>query len=118
MMVESQEYLFGWLAYFGAVACLLVVFWFMTKPLPWVYLRQSLRLIAATLFLVPVEVEGAVGYWSPAWIKGLLHLVFSEIEAFLPVGKSILIAILAVLMFYFIVHILLHFFRAKGAKSA
>jgi hypothetical protein len=104
-MFSFEEYIIGWAVYLLAVLGILAVFWRMTRAIPWFYVKQSLRLIVATLFLVPTFVEkqittASMEYLAPAWVKGVLQLVFSSPEKALPVGKMLLICILGAYIFY------------------
>ena len=112
-MFSPQEYIIGWSLYLLAVLGLLVVFWHITRPIVWVHLKGSLRLLVATLLLLPSSVENAATYWAPAWIKAFLQLVFGGFDEFLPIGKQLLIAILIVLMIYLLLLIALHLYRKR-----
>lgn len=113
-MFSFQEYLGAWLVYIVCVVGLLAVFWRITKHLPWFYLKQCLRLTVASLLLVPAVVEGNTLYWAPAWIKGLLSLIFSGGEGFWPIGKLLLIAVIASFIIYLLLLIIQHFYRQRS----
>jgi hypothetical protein len=113
-MFSPQEYIIGWCLYIIAVVGLLVVFWHITRHIPWFYFKQSLRLIVAALLLLPASVEDAAAYWAPAWIKGFLQLVFGGgMEAFIPIGINLLIAALGALLTYLLLTLAIHFYLKK-----
>ena len=55
-MLEHNEYLMTWGAYYGAVLGLLLVWWGLTRPIPWLWLKQPLRLLVGAVLLVPAPV--------------------------------------------------------------
>jgi len=118
-MFSFQEYISTWLFYVVCVVVLLAVFWRISKGIPWLHVKQCARLAVASLLLVPAIVDGTTLYWSPAWIKGVLTLIFSGQESFLPIGKILLIAVLASFVIYFLLLIALHFYKQqRQAKSS
>ncbi|MGH1486603.1 MAG: hypothetical protein ACRBCI_10315 [Cellvibrionaceae bacterium] len=116
-MFSAQEYIVGWLVYLIAVVGLLFIFWRMTRRIPWLYLKQCLRLIVATVLLLPAAVDDATHYWAPAWIKGFLQLVFGEMEQFLPIATNMLIAALGSIIVYVLLVIAMHFFYKEYYKK-
>ncbi len=112
-MFSIEEYIIGWAVYLVAVIGLLAVFWRMTRSIPWLYFKQSLRLVVAALLLLPATIEAMPTYWAPAWVKGLLHLIFSGVEGFWPVGRSLLIGVLFTLVVYLVLLIVTHFYQQK-----
>lgn len=99
-MFSFQEYLIGWILYLCCMVGLLAFFWRITRAMPWLHLKQCSRLSVATLLLVPTRVDAALGYWAPAWVKGLLHGVFYGFEAFWPIGRGLLAIMGFVLVVY------------------
>ena len=102
-MFSFEEYLWGWGIYLLSAIALLVVFWRLTKAIPWFYFKQCLRLISATLLLTPAIIEDTTYFWSPAWVQGFLQLVFAGTEGFMPIGRHLLIAVCAVLIIYLVI---------------
>ena len=102
-MFALEEYLWGWIIYLLAAIGLLTVFWRVTQSIALIYLKQSLRLIIATLLLTPALIENTSWLWSPAWVQGLLQLIFVGMDGFLPVGRHLLIAVCAILIVYLLV---------------
>lgn len=117
-MFSFQEYLSGWLFYMLCVVALLAVFWQLTKRIPWVHVKQCLRLSVASILLVPAVVEDATLYWAPAWIKGLLTLIFSGEEGVWPIAKLLLIAVLVSFIIYLLLLIAVHFYRQWRDKKS
>lgn len=116
-MFGPQEHLIGWLIYFGTTMLILVVFWQLTRPIPWLYLKQGLRLVGTIFLLVPIGVEDT-SFYAPAWVVGFLQLIFSGVEGFMPIGHLLLTAVLIGLIVYVIASIAWFFYSAKRNKSA
>lgn len=112
-MFSFQEYLLGWSIYLVSVLGLLLIAWHITRPIPWLYIQQPLRLVLATFLLLPTTVENAPLHLAPAWIKGLLQLVFGDMEGFLPVGRYLLLAVLLALLLYFLLAIGLFIYQRQ-----
>ena len=99
-MFSFEEYLWGWSIYILAVLGLLMAFWRLTRSIPWFYLKQCLRLVVATLLLTPAMVGSSNLYWAPAWIQGVLQLIFVGLDDFYPIGRLLLMVVLIALVFY------------------
>lgn len=108
-MFTAEEYITGWCIYLVAVLGLLVLFWVITRDLPWHHLKQSLRLIVATVLLVPGIVENAPGFLAPAWVKGILQLIFTGADGFIPIAQWMSSWLIAVLFIYMFLSIGLHY---------
>lgn len=81
-MLEQNEYLITWGAYFGAVLGLLLVWWTMTRPIPWLWLKQPLRLFVAAILLVPAPVAADRAELAPALIVWLFDsLLIKDVES-------------------------------------
>lgn len=117
-MFSFEEYIIAWSVYLVSVIVLLAVFWQLTKRIPWLYVKEPLRLLAASLLLVPALVDGTNTFWAPAWIKGLLHLIFSGPEGFWPIGKLLLIGVLATLIVYLLLSIVVRLYQLKRKPKA
>ena len=65
-MLESYEYVAAWSAYYLAVIGLLAVWWRITRPLPWTFLKQLLRVLVAAVLLVPAPVAADMSELCPA----------------------------------------------------
>ena len=116
-MFSFQEYIIGWVIYLFSTVGLLFVFWHLTRNIPWFYFKQSVRLVMATLLLVPAAVEDADLYLAPAWIKGFLQLIFSGLEGFTPVARGLLISILLAFIIYLLLLIVQTLFRRKFPQN-
>lgn len=112
-MLQFEEYSTAWLIYFAAIIGLLVVTWRICRPIPWRYLRRVLLVTVAVLFLTPVLSES--GYWAPAWIVASLELLFSGVEAVMPIVTIVVKVWGVTLVVYTILHLL--FFRGKKEKA-
>lgn len=99
-MFSAAEYIAGWLVYLMTIAGALVVFWRLTRCVSRLHLKQCLRLSVATILLLPATIDETTHYWAPAWIKGVLQLVFGEMEHFLPVATTLLITVFGVIAVY------------------
>lgn len=99
-MFTFEEYVIGWLVYMGLIVGVLAIFWWLTRPIPWLYLKQVLRLIVSAILLVPVSVPETTNLWAPAWIVGALELIFGGLDGFMPIGQVLLIAISVALVVY------------------
>ena len=106
-MFSFSEYLMVWLIYLLCVLGLLAVFWRMTRTISWLYFKQSMRLVFAILLLIPARVEEAPLYWSPAWVKAILMVVFSDGEEIWKTVKLLLTGSLLALLVYCVLLIVL-----------
>lgn len=117
-MFSFQEYIIGWAVYLITVIGLLFCTWYITRGIPWLYVKQVLRLIAATLFLTPIAIDNTTAFYAPAWIKAGLQLVFEGVDGFMPVGHLLLMVLLGVLLVYVLLLIGLQLYRRhKNAES-
>lgn len=113
-MFTFEEYLTGWLIYMGLIVGVLGVFWWLTRRIPWLYFKQILRLVVSAILLVPVRVPETADLWAPAWIVGALELIFSGVDAFMPIAQALLIAIgIALAVYALLVLFKLFIFRKK-----
>ena len=55
-MLFQKEYLMVWGVYTLAVLGIMLVWWGMTRPIPWRWIKQPLRLMPMALMLVPAPV--------------------------------------------------------------
>ena len=117
-MFSLEEYLWGWGVYLLASIGLLLVFWRLTRSISWLYVKQSVRLIVATLLLTPALVENTTNSWSPAWVQGFLQLVFVGTEGFIPIGRLLLLAVCIVLISYLLISIAQQLYRRQVAKRS
>ncbi len=81
-LIELREYLWAWLVYIAGCVVLLSIGWGWTRNLPWLWLKNSLRLGVAALLLTPIPHEDAAHLWVPAVIvAGLGWLTGDEVAA-------------------------------------
>ena len=117
-MFSFQEYLIGWLVYVAATLGVLLAFWRLTRHLPWFYAKQCLRLAVAAILLVPMTISSDSFYWAPAWIQGILLLIFEGMEGFWPVARILLLAMLLALLVYLLLELaILAYKRRKQADT-
>lgn len=112
-MFTFEEYFIGWLVYFAFIIGVLAVFWWLTKAIPWINVKNALRVMVSAVFLVPVRVPETDALWAPAWIVGALELIFSGVEAFIPIGQTLLIAAVLALLIYCVLYSLWWYLRSK-----
>ena len=115
-MFTFEEYIFGWAVYLTSAVGLMGLFWYLTRNF-WFYPKQCLRLLLATLLLLPAEVENASDYLAPAWIKAVLTLIFSGFEAFIPVGNKLLMASSTVIFIYLLILLAGKLYSLKFSKA-
>ena len=65
-MLEQNEYLVTWGSYILAVLGVMLVWWAMTRPIPWRWLKQPLRLLLTAILLVPAPVAADRAELAPA----------------------------------------------------
>lgn len=73
-MLEQNEYLVTWGVYILAVLGVMLVWWAMTRPLPWLWLKQPLRLLLTAILLVPAPVAVDRPELAPAFFVYLFDL--------------------------------------------
>lgn len=116
-MFSFQEYISAWLIYMACSLGLLVVFWQMTKHIPWYYLKQSLRLIAASLLLTPNLIENSTVFWSPAWLQSLLKLIFNGTDDIFSSIRILLISVLFTLLVFFVLSMIIILYKKQKSNS-
>ncbi|MCG8535575.1 MAG: hypothetical protein MI808_10815 [Pseudomonadales bacterium] len=65
-MLESSEYVLAWLAYLLSAVGVLAVWWRVTRFIPWMPLKQLLRVLVAAPMLIPAPVAEGALEWAPA----------------------------------------------------
>lgn len=112
-MFSTQEYLTTWAAYLLSSAGLMVVWWYMTKLLPFAVLRNMLRVSVAVALVMPYPVPGQEGFLAPATMMTFLEGLFFEDYGFSHAGIPLLIAVVAANVIYLIVDLSLYALRGK-----
>ena len=77
-MLESFEYVLAWVVYFAAAVGVMAVWWRITRYLPWLQLRQLLRVLVAAALLVPAPVSSLHPDWAPAIFVLLFDMTLVE----------------------------------------
>ncbi|MFT7223688.1 MAG: hypothetical protein ACI82Z_001228 [Cellvibrionaceae bacterium] len=112
-MFTFQEYIIAWTIYLISALSLMGVFWYLSRNIP-TYARQCLRLLLATLLLLPTPVEGLHDYLlAPAWTKGLLELLFSGTEGAISAAKELLGTSVVVISVYLLLFAIQKLYRRK-----
>ena len=110
------EYVSAWLVYLLSAVGLLVVCWRICRGIPWVFLRRTLLVTAAVVLLTPAV--GVNQYWAPAWVIGMLELLFTGLEETMPAFQILMVVWLVALLAYIL--LITTFFllaRNKGKAS-
>lgn len=117
-MFTFEEYLIGWLVYMALIVGVLAVFWWLTRSIPWLYFKQVLRLIVSAILLVPVQIPETDALWAPAWVVGVLELIFAGPEGFMPIGLMLLVAVAIALCVYIVLLFAAAIIRTKKPSPA
>ena len=81
-MLDFAEYTITWAIYLLAALGLLAVWWRMTRVIPWVTVKQVLRVLVAAVILMPAPVVYGSTEWAPALFVLLLDItVVKETDA-------------------------------------
>lgn len=116
-MFSAEEHLYGWLIYMAFLIGVFVVFWRLTRRIPWLYTKQAVRLIGSAVLLVPIPVQQGSVFWAPAWVVSILEFIFNGLEGFLPIGRVIIIGVLIALMVYCVLLMVFQIYRQKIQKQ-
>lgn len=102
-MFTAEEYLTGWLIYLMGAVCALVVWWFMTKKIPYKTPRNILRLCIAVILIMPYPVAYQNAHLAPAFFSSMLEGLFIKDQGFARAGVPILLSMsIAVALYLFI----------------
>lgn len=98
-MFFENDYHVAWLSYFGGFVLFFAVLWYITRNLPWLPLRYSLRLLAAAFFLTPWYTDAEREFLSPAWLMTMFEGVFEDDfeRAGLPLALSMTLSLILLL---------------------
>ncbi len=102
-MLNSQDYMMSWLTYMAGAIGLLVVWWFITRKIRLKVLKDILRIVAATLLLVPYPVLNQEEFLAPAMGMSFLEAIFGQSEGFSRAGFPVLIVLAFVIALYLII---------------
>lgn len=101
-MLEQNEYLITWGFYTAAVLGVMLVWWAMTRPIPWRWLKQPLRLLVTALLLVPAPVAADRVELAPAifiYLFDVLMVKEGDAErALLYLGYGLLLGMVVVVL--------------------
>ena len=81
MLISGSAYVTAWVVYLACFAIAFFAFTRLIRNLRPVGLRQFLKGLAIVLFLTPVEVSGAKGWYVPAWLEGGYETVLGDTNA-------------------------------------
>lgn len=104
-MLTMTEYIVSWLIYLVGVLGAIVVWWMITRKIPYLLLRNILRFNAAVILLVPYPILGYEQLMAPAFIMSLLEWLFSDV-GFLRSGTVVIVAVLVVNVSYLVLALL------------
>lgn len=113
-MLQLQEYSLVWAIYYVAIVGLLMVTWRLFKGIPWRYLRRLLWITVLVLLATPAI--GQSNYWAPAWIIGILELLFGGVESAEPAGRILLMMWVVCVTSYTVVSLIKFLFKLKAAQ--
>lgn len=116
-MLTGEDYVTSWVMYLAGAVGLLVVWWFITRPIGIKVVRDILRLTAATFLLVPFPVLNQEQFWAPALGMSLLEAVFGQSQGFNRAGVPVLIVWTFVIAFYLLVDTLWQRYRQRSLTA-
>ena len=76
--MSIDAYGLAWLVVFGAGLATLAFWFLLTRPVPWFWLRTTLRCVVAGWLLLPAPVPNYPGQYAPAFVVALFELVFQK----------------------------------------
>lgn len=100
----------------GAIG-LLVVWWFITRRIRIKVVKDILRLVAATLLLVPYPVLNQEEFLAPAMGMSFLEAIFGQSEGLARAGLPVLIVLTFVVAVYLLIDTVWVRFRQKKLKD-
>ena len=77
-MYNTENYLWGWIAYTSGVICLLWVAWYLLRNIRFSTLRQLLLMLLAIFFLTPVTAYTDNAHLAPAFFVSLYEGLMSN----------------------------------------
>ncbi len=118
-MLSAQEYLIAWLVYLVGVLGGMVVWWYITRKIPYNYLRNLLRLLVAVVVLVPYPLMEDEQFMAPAFIMSLLEWLFEPEVGFLRAGTVVIVSAFLVIVFYSLIDVAWRFWvvRRRAANA-
>ena len=100
--MDVGNYGMAWLVVAGAGLATLGCWFLLTRPIPWLWLRTTLRCVVAAWLLLPAPVPGYDGQYAPAFIVALFEFAFQKAGApeaafrILALGTGVVLALLIV----------------------
>lgn len=110
-MIVSQSYLIAWGVYLLAATGLIIVFWRMTRSIPYKDLTKILRLVVIVLLLTPVDIGLDAKWFAPAYLVGGYEWVMGNSHLAIKAGIHLLGALTlltALLTLEYVIRKLLH----------
>lgn len=110
-MIVSQSYLMAWGVYLLSAIGLIIVFWRMTRPIPYKDVAKVLRLVVIVLLLTPVDIGPEAKWFAPAYLVGGYEWVIGNSHLAIKAGIHLLGALTlltALLTLEYVVRKLLH----------
>lgn len=116
--MSINEYGMAWLVVLGAGLLTLGLWFLLTRPIPWPWLRTVLRCLVAAWLLLPAPVPNHDGQYAPAFIVALFEAVFQRDGAPEQALKILLAGSLAVLLLLLLGPLTRRFFNRDRAAGA
>ncbi|UZE97797.1 hypothetical protein [Alkalimarinus alittae] len=114
-MIVSQSYLIAWGIYLLSALGLIIVFWRMTRSIPFKDVKKVLRLVGVVLLLTPVDLGLEATWFAPAYLVGGYEWIIGNSHLAIKAGIHLLGALTlltALLTLEYIVRKLLHLQQA------
>lgn len=114
-MLDYTEYTIVWCLYLLAMVGLLVVWWRITRPIPWTTPKQLLRVLLAAPLLIPAPVAVGTSDWAPAIFVLLFDMTLVDESAPLRALPFLIYALILGLLL-FAADALFRYWRDKKAS--
>ena len=114
-MYNTENYLWGWIAYASGVMCLLSVGWYLLRNIRFTTLRQILLMVVAIFFLTPVTAYTDNAYLAPAFFVSLYEGLISNGDSGFQRGAAPILAFTVFgLIGYGLIRLILWRFKKPG----
>lgn len=110
-MILSQSYLAAWGIYLLSALGMIIIFWRMTRSIPFKDVTKVLRLVVIVLLLTPVDIGNEYKWFAPAYLVGGYEWIVGHTQLAVKAGLHLLGALTlltALLTLEYIVRKILH----------
>ncbi len=110
-MIVSQSYLAAWGIYLLSALGMIIVFWRMTRSIPFKDTTKILRLVVVVLLLTPVDIGIDHKWFAPAYLVGGYEWIMGHTQLAVKAGLHLLGALTlltALLTLEYVIRKLLH----------